>query len=335
MYYLQPLKKMKNKYIKIVTSLIISMVLILVWVVASLFFNNKISFSVLMYTHNKSDIVSSPKEKLLKGDKIIGQFQAREDNLGIVILGFKSYVKYDFSGEDVFYFRIKEKGEREWVYVNSYRSGTLQHQLEYPFGFPIFEKSKDKTYEFEIESIYGNKKNAIELNTNNPSLITGYQFPKSEILSSKKSTLNFLIKKSITSFTNLDFLLSSILYLTPLIIYIFIYSMYPWWKKNKYLGFIPCALLLFLIPVDLFLIKEVYIGALLALILGWIYLIIRNKLESKINFIFAFILILLWVLLIKFNIDKFQNKINIWTYTFLIIGVVQAVLEEKRFIKNK
>jgi hypothetical protein len=300
-----------------------------------LIYNNKVSFSVLLYKQSNSDIKQISSDKLLKGGKIAGEFKAKENYLGIVMLRFNNYVKHDFSSEDILLFKLKEKGTKNWYYINNYRSGLLENNLLFPFGFPIINDSKNKIYQFEIESLLGNDINAVALNKNNFTFLSGYQFPKNEILSSKKSTAKFLVKKSITSLTNLDFLLSSILYLLPFIVYVFIYILSPWWKRIKYLGYILFVLLLILIYLDIFFIKELYIGILVSLILGWTYCIIKNKLESKINFLFAFMLILLWVLLITLKINDLQNKINIWTYTFLVIGLVQAVLEEKGLLKNK
>lgn len=309
--------------------------LIVFWFISSLFLNNKISFSVLLYKQSQSDIKQIYSDKLLKGGKIAGEFKAKENYLGIVMLRFNNYVKHDFSSEDILLFKLREKGTKNWYYINNYRSGLLENNLLFPFGFPIIKDSKNKFYQFEIESLLGNDINAVELNKNNFTFLSGYQFPKSEILSSKKSTTKFLVKKSITSLTNLDFLLSSILYLLPFIIYVFIYILSPWWKRIKYLGYILFVLLLILIFSDIFFIKEFYIGVLISLILGWIHIIVKNKLESRVNFLFAFVLILLWVLLIELKITDFQNKINIWTYTFLVIGLVQAVLEEKGLLINK
>lgn len=331
---------MKTKFKKILSNKFIALgilplLLIAFWFISSLFLNNKISFSVLLYKHSQSDIRQISAEKLLKGNRIAGEFRAKDNYLGIVMLRFDEYVKPDSSGEDILAFRLKEKRSKDWYYFNNYRSGLLKNNLLFPFGFPVIEDSKDKIYEFEIESLLGNETNAAQVNKNNFNLFTGYQFPLVETISDSKATLNFLINKSITSFTNIDFLMSSVLYLLPLIIYILIYVLFPWWKRIENFGYRLFGVFLFFIFLDIFLIKEVYLGVLTFLILGWIYCIVKNKFGSKINFFFVFMLILLWILLIGLDIKEFQNKINIWVYTFLAIGVGQAIFEEKKSIKNK
>ena len=331
------MKNIKRKINKIflnkfITLGLLPILLIAFWFISSLFLNNKISFSVLLYKHSQSDIRQVSAEKLLKGNRIAGEFRSKDNYLGIVMLRFDEYVKPDSSGEDILAFRLKEKGSKDWYYFNNYRSGLLKNNLLFPFGFPVIEDSKDKIYEFEIESLLGNETNAAQVNKNNFNLFTGYQFPLVETISDSKATLYFLIKKSITSFTNIDFLLSSVLYLLPLIIYIII--LLPWWKKIKNFGLLLSGFFLFLIFLDMFFIKEVYLGVLTFLILGWIYCIVKNKFVSKINFFFVFMLILLWVLLIGLDIKEFQNKINIWVYAFLVIGIGKSIFEERRSTKK-
>jgi hypothetical protein len=322
-------KQLLNKFIFVG---LIPIFLILFWLVASLFLNNKISFSVLLYKQPNQDIRQIPTGKLLKGDKITGQFQAQENYLGLVILRFNEYLKHDFNGEDILVFRLKEKDNKNWYFVGDYRSGLLENNSLFPFGFPVIDNSKSRTYQFEIDSLKGNQTNAVEVSKNNFDLLIGYQFPKKIILSTKQATIHFLLKKFITSFTNLDFLLSSTLYLFPFILYLLIYFISPWREIIKRLVFFITALVLFLIFSDIFILRETYLGLLVVLIIGWVYCIIKNKLDSRINFIFAAILILLWIILIQFKVNIFDNKINIWTYTFLVIGLIQSVLEEKKLI---
>ena len=333
------MKNIKRKINKIflnkfITLGLLPILLIAFWFISSLFLNNKISFSVLLYKHSQSDIRQVSAEKLLKGNRIAGEFRAKDNYLGIVMLRFDEYVKPDSSGEDILAFRLKEKGSKDWYYFNNYRSGLLKNNLLFPFGFPVIEDSKDKIYEFEIESLLGNETNAAQVNKNNFNLFTGYQFPLVETFSDSKATLNFLINKSITSFTNIEFLMSSVLYLLPLIIYILIYVLSPWWKRIENFGYLLSGVFLFFIFLDIFLIKEVYLGVLTFLILGWIYCIVKNKFGSKINFFFVFMLILLWILLIGLDIKEFQNKINIWVYTFLVIGIGKSIFEERRSTKK-
>jgi hypothetical protein len=53
------------------------------------------------------------------------------------------------------------------------------------------------------------------------------------------------------------------------------------------------------------------------------------KVRGSINFAIAFMLVVIWVVLILFDVTEAQSKINIWTYAFLVIGVITLILEEK------
>lgn len=327
----------KNKYFlskKIITLGLFPIFLILFWIICSLLFNNKISFSVLLYQQPSSDITSLPQGALLQGNKIKGEFKAKDNYLGLMMLKFAEYGKHDFSGEDVLVFRIKQKNDKNWYYSNTYRSGLLDNNLLFPFGFPVIDNSKDEIYEFEIESISGSKSNGVEINRNSTALFSGYQYPRYEITKNKKSTIGFILKKIYTSFTNLDFLLSSTLYLAPLLLYFGIY-IYLSTNSNLYIlkPFINIFLFI-LILMDIFLTKEIYPGTLMSLGFVWIFLLRVNKKSSKYSFIFAIVLIFIWISIITLRINNFQNKINVWVYMLLIIGLFQAIIEE-RYTKLK
>jgi hypothetical protein len=91
------------------------------------------------------------------------------------------------------------------------------------------------------------------------------------------------------------------------------------------LGFIPLAL----IYLDIFLIKGFFSLEFVFFILVWIVYLWKMKIEAWINFLVAFALIVIWVFLIFFGIGGSEYKLNIWVYTFLVIGCLAEVLEEK------
>ncbi len=325
----QILKFFSNKNVSFI---LVPFLLIIFWVICSLLFNKQISFSVLEYGHEKNSISQKPIGKLLKGETITGQFTAKNNYLGIVLLRFNRYIKPDYRGEDVLSFRLKEKGAKDWYYYNNYRSGLVENQLLFPIGFPVIFDSKNKVYVFEIKSLFGNNTNALELSNSNPILLTGYQLPKSEIFGSKLRIIKFLFEKTINSFTNLDFIFNSTIFLLPLILYIL------WQLILKKLGFVKqffSFLTILLIILDIFLLKEVYVGILLGLIIFWIISVKLYKLESSVSFFMSLILIVIWLIIIFWHLGSwFENKINIWTYFFFVLGVVQAIIEEKNKSKS-
>ena len=304
--------------------------LFFLWIAASLVFNNKISFSVLEFTQDNSSIAQVPKGKILKGDKVAGAFTASENNLGLVLLKFNNYVKPDYANEDILVFSIKQLGEKNWYYSGEYRSGAFEHQAYFPFGFAPIMNSRNKTYQFQLVSLNGNNSNALELSKDSPVLMSAYQFSRAEFLQNKSFLIRFILEKIETSFTNLDFVLSSILYSLPLLFYI-IFLLHL--NKQKFLGRYLGKVTLVLIIIDIFLIQNLYLGILFGLIIFWIVSIKLKKVRSETSFKIAFILLFLWIISMVIGENAFSLKLNIWVYAFLAIGTFQAIVEEKKSIK--
>lgn len=139
--------------------------------------------------------------ELLSGDILRGEFKAKENNLGIVSIRFSTFNRIN---SDEFIFRIKEKGKKEWYYVNRYKSKEFGGYDLFPFGFPIVNNSKDKAYIFELESLRGKPRNAVAIDTAQPSVLTTYKFSRGELLSDKKIFLQFLLKKITLTISSLD-----------------------------------------------------------------------------------------------------------------------------------
>lgn len=323
---------MKKKIKKIILLFVVPSLLIVVAIIGSLFFNPKYGFSVIAQPHSSSEILNSPQGLLLKGKSVEGEFIAKENYLGQVMLQFKEFAKNTNRLEDILVFKLKEKGEKEWYFTGTYKARLFENSLYFPFGFPPIENSRGKTYVFVFTSLYGNEENAIEVDKNSLNLTTAYQFPRSEILKSKKDSFDYLTRKISTSVVDVHFLLSSTFFLVPLLIYImgFLY-----FRKFKNRNLLPSLFVLGMIFINIYFFKEINVGILVFLIICWIFVCIVQKLESSVSFAIAFILIPVWTLLTYFHINNFKNELNVWVYSFLVIGLIQAVLEEKRSIKNR
>lgn len=309
---------------KLMLNILIPLIFLAFWIVISLVFNNRISFSVLEYGDKDAVINGKVTGKIYKGDKVFGEFVAKDNYLGIVSVRFGEFVVPDYRGEDVLVFRLKEKGAKNWHYVGGYRSGVLRQILLFPFGIPPINDSKGKTYQFEIQSMYGNSTNAVQLSSNRPIIRTAYQFPKKEIAGSKLRIIKFLFKKIINSFTDLDFLLSSVIYLLP-----FLFYLLTRFKKKVFQKKIFAVVMFSLIVLDTFLIREIYMGVLIGLIFTWILSVKFYKLKSKVNFLLSFSTIFIWIVLTYFGMSSYSPKLNIWSYFLLTIAVFQLVFETR------
>lgn len=347
---------------KINKNLIFISILILFWLSLTLIyiFNSDLGLTVLSYNEGKESFNNLTYKKLYKGDKITGEFKAHEDNLGIISIRFKTSIKPPYDKEDLIVFRIKERGITKWYYENTYKDGLIFNYPFYPFGFPPIQNSKNKYYDFEIESLNGNSINAVSISDKNQTLFSRYQIPKSVILHDKKSLLDFLVKKFLSAILTTDIRFSSFVYSLPLIFYILWgtrvkrYTIIPlrrrlnfltefivnsaffnkispflWPLKSVSLSISDCLIILTTV-IDIFIIQInndlIYIVA-----MGlWIVTLKANNFESKKPFIFAIILLIIPPIFLNFGDVQTAEKAALWSFAFLVAGTVQILIEEIR-----
>lgn len=342
---------MKISFGRLLAFRIIPFLLILFWIIFSLFFASKYSFSVIYSAYDKSNFISLKTDELLARQKVSAQFKAAENNLGIISVRFKTYSRIN---DDNVIFRLKESGQKDWFYQYSYKVDQFQDNDYFTFGFPIITSSEGKKYLFEIESVRGQKGDAVSVVSLSPVFIAQYQFTKQSLFENKTAILPFLIKKFVYSFTDINFLVSSLVYLLPFVFYIFwIYIAKPLvkielrpslaitvknWRINlgdydrkKYILFYIYVVML-LILIFFMNVTNNYVY--LILIVLWVLLILIYRLESSITFLLAFFLLLLCPVLLIFNQVLIAENAAIWVYFFLAIGTIEAMLEMKNNLQN-
>ena len=174
-------------------------------------------------------------QNFYQGDKAKGEFKAKHDKLGIVSIKFDTH--WDIN-TDFLQFSIKEKGQSNWSYSNKYKVDQFQNNQYFPFGFPETENSKNKTYQIEIESLYGIKGNSVTLSPNNEPFLTKYNFPKNYLLQNKKIIPIFLIDKIGSVFRHIEITSYIFIFISTIIIYFFLKSkkcklFFQYFKENK------------------------------------------------------------------------------------------------------
>lgn len=316
---------------KILVYIIIPVFLLLFWLISTIQLVKSTGFSILEYGEPKTAIISGVEGKMVKGDKITGEFKAHENHLGIVVIGFKDFTRYSYDGEDILSFKLKEKNSNDWYFEGGFRSGLLENNLKFPIGFPIIADSKDKTYLFEILSLNGNQNNGVAFDKNDSSISTRYQFPAEIVKSSNSSIYTFGIKKIKTLMQNPSFMINSALYLLPLFLYLFALYIRRFKNAEKFYIFILSVLIL----ADIFYIQEINLPVIFGLVLGWIITIKQYDISYKFTFLYAFIGIFIWAILAPLEINRILDKINLWVYIFLLIGMFQIILGEKKIFKKK
>lgn len=317
---------MKN----IIKFILVPFAFLIFYIAASVLSYHKVSFTVLTYNKAKSDQIYVPKGALSKGKEIRGIFRAKDNNLGIVFLGFERFVKPNFNLEDKLLFQIRERGSRSWLAQNYYNSGQFENQLFFPFGFPLIQESKGKFYEFRLVSLNGNSKNSLTPKNNNDLFLTGYKYSLREILGSRELFETFAINKLVTLSSDFNFLLFSTIFIYPLLVYI------VWLEKDNVIiwKIIPLFTMVFFI-LDLTLIQDLYFGIYVIIVSGWILTLIHYKFQKNISFFLASVIVLYWVFLMQLNINGYYPKENIWAYTLLIVGVLSELLNIKSLSDSK
>lgn len=326
---------MKNIYKKIIVVLIIPLILLLVWIFLSLFFISSYSFSVLVSPYNTSNFISLKHGELLGKQKITAGFKAKENNLGIISVRFTNF---DRISSDRVIFRLKEEGKPGWYYQNTYKVNQFQNNKYFTFGFPLITDSAGKRYYFEIESTQGKPWNAIGISEKQPIFIVQYQFTKQQLFRDKIQLIEFIPKKILYSFSDINYAISSFVYFLPFIFYLFWYFYFQEYTsafKKKYSLNVKSNQILFIIYffsvlLTIIFMQEKNTSAYMVLIGLWVFLVRVYKLESSISYLFAIFFLFFCPFLIYFNFLTIAEAAANWAYFLLVVGTIQSFWEFKK-----
>ncbi|HYK07929.1 MAG TPA: hypothetical protein VEW42_00345 [Candidatus Eisenbacteria bacterium] len=337
--------------------LVVPVLLFFIWFAGALFANPQGGFTTLIYPHSNKEYTHLPKDNiLLKGTKVIGEFVSQEDNLGIVTIHVSRSLVAQPDEPLYLKFHIKEVGTQNWYYENIYNVGSLREDESIVFGFPKIGSSKGKIYEFELLSLNGDKTNAIAIINGHDSFVTRYIFSKKEI-SGKKLYMVMPYKKIVSVFMYPQVLLSTSIFILPLVYYILFMLLYTSrhiafflsqlsgktlkgvgvgskntnfllqnYLKRSFLG----SFTITLITADIFLLQSIYYGIALGLLGFWIIAIVKDKISLKISLLFALLFLLLSELDIVLGNIAQENKTSMWAYFFLVIAVAQIIWRNRK-----
>lgn len=289
-------------------------ILIAIWLFSSgqAITKSGVSRNTLEFPHSPQDFITRPVSQLTQGQKIVGRFTAKENNLGQLAVRFTSNYK---EPSDRIVFRFKPENHHQWYYQAEYNTDQFQNNQLFPFGFPLIEQSKGQSYIFEIESLNGSTESGqIGISKENPPFTSRYTFsPRSVIAIS-----TFLIKKAFNVLSNSDFLATSFIFIIPMLFYLALAAQ----KKAYYLILFP----LLVIFIDLFIFKQnvnaVYWIAFLTATVGCYHTKIHPYLISRIAFAFL-VAVPLFVI---FDLNPFAEKLSIWFIVLLAVYSIQSVI---------
>ena len=138
--------------------------------------------------------------ELLKGEKVVEKFVAKNNHLGTVSIKYNTYNRIN---DDYLQFRIKEYGNNHWYYSNKYKTDQFINGQYFPFGFPAINNSNGKKYQIEITSLAGTKGNFVQMVIKNTPYLSRYSFPKSYLQQNKREIPKFLLGKILSYFNHI------------------------------------------------------------------------------------------------------------------------------------
>ncbi len=322
--------------------ILIPVILLLLWFLLSLSYSSYRSFTVLQFPQNKDKLNNFEGKQILKGQSITGAFTARENNLGIIAVKFGKLPQVDSDTEDTIQFRVKEMGKANWYYENEYTGLQFNSNSYFPFGFKPIDNSRGKIYQFEITSLKAKNYNAIRLATEDPLYLTKYKFSKNELFNNRTFLKEFMVKKVQTFFSDVNILLSSSVFLLPLIFYLTLLTIPSFLKmadyqsrefsmrnlifKRKSFAY----LVVILIFADFIFMKSLFTGFILGLLGFWLIAIYINKLNSGKTFLLAFLVIITSLLGTYLNDFISIDIASAFAYMLLVIGLIQNIFEYRK-----
>jgi len=287
---------------------------------------------------NPNVISVNQKNNSIKNNKgvISGKFTATEDYLGIISIRFDDTHRVK---EDAI-FRIKRIGAKDWYHQSVISTESYNTIPLYPFGIPIIEKSKGKTFQFEIRKKfkYSNFPK-LSLGSQYPLLISRYQYPKDVLFGNKKLFIEFILKK--VSYYIIQDMSWKVFMIYSIPFFLYILTIIFWKKlkklsliktlrKKKFIIFPPYFVVLFMgIAFDIFVTSKNSDPRTLWLTVAWIIGAIAYGLGSKYSFGIALIFLTYSPLLFFANMDWVAEKSAMWAYVFMSVGVAQGIVELK------
>ena len=285
-----------------------------------------------------------------------GSFKATHNHLGIIGVKFDTHQRIN---DDYLQFRIREKGQQNWLYTSKYKVDQFQNNKYFPFGFPKIENSQDRVYEIEIKSLSGKDHNYLTLSPFSDDFIIKYNFTKKYLQDNKNEIPYFLICKLFSFTKHISLSSWAIIFFSPAILFIFLgtkfgKSFIKYFqnsindstpisanKKNLLNFLISIYTLIFITLVIIFFNKQSESSEWLIYIISSISIffliaLLNFKVKEIPQKIFVYTLIIGYILLTA-QIIYFVFFINLLNYNYLFllfISLVPVIFQRKNRVEN-
>jgi hypothetical protein len=315
---------------KIIRQTIIPLVLVFLGIILALFLYDEVYPTAIQLYHGGNSYLQFVDGPLVKGKIIRGEIIAYENNLGSLLLRVNTFNRLN---RDTLHFRIREKGEQTWNISNAYVVDRFPNGLLYPFGFPVMSNSKGKTYEFELYSDNGRSDDAIGFQNGYHAIASQYVFSRKILMQDKHQFIAFSIEKLKSLFSDVYFLLYFLMFLIPVLLYVFILRV-----SNKS-AVIKVCLVAFLYVLFVYTYMPLHMNSntilyLFLVIIAELFLFFSIRVAS--SHIFYLAIIFLFQMLINMIMGKEleANRIAVCTFYLMVLAIIlsgrEIVLKAKR-----
>lgn len=311
---------MNNKMKSIVLYIIFPLILIVVGFFLSIYFYRETSLLTLQFSHPNEHVSYPATQELLKGELIQGELIAQENNLGTIAIPVTTFNRIN---NDIVVFELRQKGEKDWQVFNKYFTDRFPNDEPYPFGFPPIVDSKGKTFEFIVYSVNGVADNAIGFMHTSYNFYSRYTFLRSDFVS-RTQLISFFKRKLLNLFSNVGYILYTLLFLLPTAFY-FLFLNNNILSRKRITGFTLIAIILTLYIVAPVLMKSdvIWFVAFLISCIAWL-----SKMRSRHVFGIALVLLItspVWLLFP--STVEVTNRSAITVFFVSIIGILLLYCE--------
>ncbi len=278
------------------------------------------SFTLITHNYDKHVFYAEGQNYVPKSKKLVAKLDSKDNYLGIISINFDS--RQEMSDGQMF-FRIKEEGASQWYYRNLYNTKQFNELPFYPFGFPIINESKGKTYIVEIELEKENQHNKfIQLDRFGPALALHHKYPKAPLVEDRAVFATFFSRRIANIIENNYQIFASTIYLYPFIFYLL-------WRvaKNKYsrIGFLVFIFLTACFDA-LFVFRFIDL-AYITISLLWILLLKKLAVPSKITFYAGFVMLGLCIISQITGNNNIAEKFASWALMYITVGLILSIIE--------
>lgn len=259
--------------------------------------------------------------------------QSEEDFLGIIsIASLGEYIGYDARSLKV---SLVDLNTNQTIHSNKYNAYDLTNISEFPFGFPVQEQSKNKSYKIILQISCFNQETCV-FEPEIKEVVIRHYFSKQFLFSNP----DFIVKKIANNFINQGLYKSLMVVSIPLAIYFVLILLFAqeakfYYHKIKIVFFDQFSfydvLIYGAILIDLTIQKNTVFFVLLALIITMFFRL-KNAQKEQTSIRNTMIMFGLSVIFLIINIRSMGDRISIWAFVFLIIYIYQ-ILSKKDYIE--